>query len=71
MSRHLWNLEILFSKLQARLGDNDAVTVQVKREIEACQEIQTRYPAPFATRPERFVPRFAERRRDVASNPLN
>lgn len=70
MSRHLWNLEILFSKLQARLGDNDAVTVQVKREMEACQDIETKSPAQPVTRPEGFVARAAERRRDVASNHL-
>lgn len=71
MSRHLWNLEILFGKLQARLGDNNAVTVQVKREMEACQAIETKYQAKFPIRTERFLRRAAERHRNVASNHLH
>lgn len=67
MSRHLWNLERLCRKLQVRLGDDDAFTLQVKREIEARQVIETKYPAQPVTRTERFVPRTAERRRTAAS----
>jgi hypothetical protein len=67
MSRHLWNLERLCRKLQARLGDDDAFTLQVQREIESRRVIETQYPAQPVTRPERFVPRAAERRRDAAS----
>ncbi len=67
MSRHLWNLERLRRKLQARLGDDDALTVQVKHEIESRRAIETKYPAQHATVRERFVPRTAERRRAAAS----
>lgn len=69
MSRHLWNLERLCKKLQARLGADDALTVQVKHEIESLHVIETKYPARPVTRPERFTPGTTERRRGAESAP--
>lgn len=42
MSRRLNELERLYQKLQCRLGDDDALTLQLKRELEAQQAVEPR-----------------------------
>ncbi len=37
MSRHLNNLQRLWSKLQRRYGNDDAFVLEVKREIDALE----------------------------------
>ena len=37
MSRHLNNLQRLWTKLQTRYGNNDALVLDVKRELDAIE----------------------------------
>jgi len=50
MSRHLDNLRRLCKKLQLRYGEDDALVLQVKQELEARELLQTRHqnwPTPY------------------------
>jgi hypothetical protein len=40
MSKNLNNLRRLFSKLQLRYGDDDALVLQLKRELEAREALE-------------------------------
>lgn len=40
MSRHLDNMKRLYLKLQLRYGDDDALVLQVKHELEARELLQ-------------------------------
>jgi len=42
MSRRLNELERLYQKLQCRLGDDDALTLQLQREMEAQRAVEPR-----------------------------
>jgi len=47
MSRHLDNLKRLWSKLQLRYGNDDALVLEVKREIEALEARDKDYAVPY------------------------
>jgi hypothetical protein len=47
MSRHLDNLKRLWSKLQLRYGDDDALVLEVKREIEALEARGANRSVPY------------------------
>lgn len=44
MSRHLSNLKRLCIKLQLRFGEDDALYLQVKRELESRESIESIKP---------------------------
>jgi hypothetical protein len=43
MSRQLDNLKRIFSKLQARYGDDDAIVSDVKQELEFRERVESGY----------------------------
>jgi hypothetical protein len=49
MSRHLGNLQRLHLKLQSAFGDNAALVLQLKKEIEALESIESKRPRRFFT----------------------
>jgi hypothetical protein len=46
MSRHLNNLQRLWAKLQRRYGNDDALVLEVKREIDAIEAKNRSWPSP-------------------------
>ncbi len=45
MSRHLDNLNRLFQKLKVRYGEDDAIVLQVKQDLESRLAIESMYLA--------------------------
>lgn len=69
MSRHLDNLQRLFHELRARYGEDDAIALQVKQDIDFGQAIESRYPYWSPTFRERRSGQPTERHWDAASRP--
>jgi hypothetical protein len=67
MSRHLDNLKRLFQKLQVRYGEDDAIVVQAKQEMESRQAIESRYPVWPRTHTERRSGKATGRQWNAAS----
>jgi hypothetical protein len=49
MSRDLDNLRRVFHKLQDRYGDDDAIVLQLKSEIDSRESIEVKHSSWFAT----------------------
>lgn len=62
MSRHLDNLNRLFQKLKVRYGEDDAIVLQVKQDLESRLAIESMYLAQPITYRVRVAGRASHER---------